>query len=314
MRISRRALTGLAAGLLLPAPALANRRNAVDLLVPGPAGGTPDRMARALAPFLERAWPRQALMLRNCPGRGGLEVVSELADRRRARPAIAMLTTPLLLARAVEAGEDSPLSRMAPLAALIEEPVVLVTAPGRTTDLDKLRAGAPDSSIGTPPAGTGGHVAGMRLAERAGLPLLPFPSAAAARQAAAAGHVAASALTLPDAIGFLRENKLVALGVALPERIPLLPELPTLREAGLEVLGATRRGFALAKDAPENWRNWLRAGLESLAADPDLAAQCGEVGQVPRFLGPEAWGSLLIRQEEQLRRRWRDEPWLPRRA
>jgi tripartite-type tricarboxylate transporter receptor subunit TctC len=89
--------------------------------------------------------------------------------------------------------------------------------------------------------------------------------------------------------------------------------LPTLREAGLELLGATRRGFALGPDPAPEWRDWLVSGLASLAGDPDLATFCAENGQVPRFLGPAAWSSLLARQEAELRRRWREDPWLPRR-
>lgn len=313
MTLGRRAFWGVSAGLALPSLAQAARREPVELLVAAPPGSAPDRFTRGIAPFLERAWPRQSLTVRNLPSRGGLDLISDLAAGR-GRRAIGTIATPLLLARAVEAGEPSPMSRVAPLGALIEEPVVLVAAPGGATDLDKLRTGAPGSSLGAPPAGTGGHMAGLRLSERAGLPLLVFPSAAAARQAAAAGHVAAAALTLPDAIGYLRENRLVALGVASTRRSPLLPDLPTLREAGLELLGATRRGFVLAPDAPDDWRAWLLAGLQTLADDPDLATHCAENGQVPRFLGPEAWGSLLTRQEEELRRRWREDPWLPRRA
>jgi tripartite-type tricarboxylate transporter receptor subunit TctC len=313
VRPTRRALAGLAASLALPAGLHAAPRNTVELLVPGAPGSAVDRWARGVAPFLERAWPRQPLALRNAPGRGGLEAVAQLAAAGPAK-VIGLLTTPLLLSRAVEAGEPSPLARIAPLAALVEEPVVIVAAPGSATDLDRLRAGAPGSSIGTPPAGTGAHVAGLRLAERVGLPLLAFPSGAAARQAAAAGHVAAAALTLPDAIAYLRENKLVALGVAAPRRSPLLPDLPTLREAGLEAFGATRRGFALSPAAAPEWRDWLLGRLETLAGDPDLAAYGAENGQVPRFMAPEAWAALLGRQDEELRRRWREEPWLPRRA
>lgn len=314
MRLRRRALAGLAAALVLPRVAKASRRGAAELLVPAPPGSAPDRWARGIVPFLERAWPRQPLVIRNQPVRGGLEAVAELAAAGATRRTIGVITTPLLLARAVEASEPFPLERIAALGALIEEPVVIVATPGSATDLDALRAGAPGSSIGTPPIGTGAHMAGLRLAERVGLPLLPFPSAAAARQAAAAGHVAAAALTLPDAIAYLRDSKLVALGVASIRRSPLLPELPTLREAGLEAFGATRRGFALSPQAPTEWREWLLAGLQALAVDPDLAAYGAETGQVPRFLGPEPWAGLLGRQDAELRRRWREEPWLPRRA
>jgi tripartite-type tricarboxylate transporter receptor subunit TctC len=312
--LRRRGLLGL--GLLLATPALASasRRQPVELLVPGPPGSAADRWARGVAPFLERAWPRQSLALRNVAGRGGLEMLAELAAAPPGRKVIGVLTTPLLLARAIEAGEASPLSRIAPLAALVEEPVVLVTAPGGASDIARLSAGAAPAPIGAPPPGSGAYVTAQRMAERLSLPLLSFPSAAAARQAAAAGHVAAAALTLPDALGFLRDGKLVALGVASSQRTPLLPELPTLREAGLELLGATRRGFALPTDANPEWRFWLLNGLETLAADPDLTTHCAETGQVPRFLGPEPFRALLARQEEALRRRWREEPWLPRRA
>ena len=311
--ISRRAALVVGAGLALPGYAHAARRESVELLVPGAPGSPADRWARGVAPFLERAWPRQPLRVRNQPGRGGLAAVAELAASGSTK-VIAVLTTPLLLARAVEAGEPSPLERIAPLAAVVEEHVVLVTAPGGPADMEALRSAAAGAPIGTPQAGTGAHVTGARLAERLGRPVLAFPSAAAARQAAASGHVAAAVLTLPDAIGLLRENRLVALGVASSRRSPLLPEAPTLREAGLELLGATRRGFALATGAPPQWRAWLLAGLEAMAADPDLATHCAENGQVPRFLGTEAWNGLMRRQEEELARRWREEPWLPRRA
>uniref|UniRef100_UPI001F1C4C2C tripartite tricarboxylate transporter substrate-binding protein n=1 Tax=Falsiroseomonas oryziterrae TaxID=2911368 RepID=UPI001F1C4C2C len=285
----------------------------VELIVPAPPGSGPDRWARGIAPFLERAWPRQPLLVRNRPGKAGLDALADLAAGS-ARRAIAVLTTPVMLARAIETGEASPLSQLRPLAALVEEPALLVTAPGGPTDLESLRHGTRISPIATPPPGTGAHVTGLRLAERAGLPILTFASAAAARQAAAAGHVTAAVLTLPDALGHLRDNRLVALGVAASRRSPLLPEVPTLRESGLELLGATRRGFALEAAPDREWQSWLLAGLESLARDPDLVSFCADNGQVPRFLGPEAWAGLLSRQDEELRRRWQEAPWLPRRA
>lgn len=313
MRTGRRALLGLAAALPVPALAGVPRRDAAELIVPAPPGSNPDRWARGIAPFLERAWPRQTLVVRNRPGRGGLDAAAELAALP-GRRSLLVLTTPVMLARAVEGSEGPPTARLSPLAALVEEPALLVTAPGGPADLEALRNGTRSTAIATPPPGTGAHVTGLRLAERAGLPILPFPSATAARQAAAAGHVAAAVLTVPDALGLLRDGRLVSLGIASSRRSPLLPEVPTLREAGLELLGATRRGFALGPEPDPGWQAWLAAGLARLAADPDLASFCAENGQVPRFLGPEAWAGLLTRQDEELRRRWQEAPWLPRRA
>lgn len=311
--IPRRALLGLAATLALPAIGQAGRGPKIELLVPGAPGSPPARWARGVAPFLERSWPGQGVVLRAVPGRGGLQAVAELAEAGD-RHVIGVLTTPSLLSRAIELNEASPLTRIAPLAALVEELVLLVAAPGAAADLEALRAAPAGAPIGSPPAGSGAHLTALRLAERLDRPVLVFPSAAAARQAAMAGHVVAATLTLPDAMAFLREEKLSAIGVAASRRSPLLPEVATLREAGLELLGATRRGFALSPDADPAWRARLLEGLQALAADADLASQCAENGQVPRFLGPAAWGGLLARQEQELRRRWQDDPWVPRRA
>lgn len=310
-RFGRRGLVLLAGGLA--APRLARAAEPVELLVPAPSGTATDRWARGIAPFLERSWRRGKLAPRNLPGHGGLEAMRALGDAG-ARPVIGVLTTPLLLSRAVQSGAASPLRGIAPLAALVEEPVLLVVAPGTATEFETLRGAPVAAPIGTPPAGTGAHVTALRLAARLDRPVLVFPSSAAARQAAMARHVAATALTLPDAVGYLRDGRLAAVGIAASARSALLPEVPTLREAGLDLLGATRRGFAVSPGADPAWREALLDSIRALAEDPDFAADCAEGGQIPRFLGPEAWGGLLARQDEALRRRWQEHPWIPQRA
>jgi tripartite-type tricarboxylate transporter receptor subunit TctC len=312
--LTRRAAFGLSAGLLLPAPALASRRNMVDLLVGAPAGSSADLWTRGIAPFLERAWPRLAITVRNHPGRAGLEAVALLAAARPEQKMLGVVTTPLLLARAVEAGEVSPVERIAPLAAVIEEGMVLVGALAGPPDLAALRRLGERGTLGTPPAGSAAHFAALRLDGRMELARLAFPSAAAARQAASSGHVAAAMLALPDAITGLREGRLLGLGIAAARRSPLLPELATLREQGVDLVASAQRGFALNPAAPEGFRSALLAGLEAMSADPDFAIQAAGLGQTPRFLGPEAWGRLLARADAELRRRWAEEPWLPRRA
>lgn len=312
--LSRRAALGLAAGLALPAPALARRSNAVELLVGAPVGSAADLWTRGVAPFLERAWPRLAITVRNHRGRAGLEAVALLAEARPEQKILGVVTTPLLLARAVEAGEIAPMERIAPLAAVIEESMVLVGAPAGPHDMAALRSLGERGTLGTPPPGSAAHFASLRLDGRLELARLAFPSAAAARQAAASGHVAAAVLALPDAITGLREGKLVGLGIAAARRSALLPELPTLREQGVDLVASAQRGFAVNPAAPEGFRQALLVGLEAMVADPDFAAQAAGLGQNPRFLGPEAWGRLLARADGELRRRWAEEPWLPRRA
>lgn len=305
---------GLAATLGLPAPALASRRNLSELLVGAPAGSKPDLWARGVAPFLERALPGLVLTIRNHPGRGGLDSVTALAEADPARQFIGVLTAPLLLARAVEAGEPFPATRIAPLAAVLQESMVLVGAPEGPQDIAELRALGDRGTLGTTAPGSAAHFAASRLDGRLDLPRFGFPTATAARQAASAGHVAAAMLPLPDAIEQLQEGRLHGIGIAAGRRSPLLPDVATLREQGVDLVASAQRGFALHPAAPEPFRTALLQALEDVAADPDFGEQCAARGRNPRFIGPDAWTGLLLRADTELRRRWGEEPWLPRRA
>ncbi len=317
-QLGRRGALALTAGLALPAlsmrPAEAFRRNPLELLVGAPPSSPPDLWARNIAPFLERHWTRVSVGVRNHPGRGGLEAISVLAASPADIRLIGIVTAPLLLARAIEAGDASPLGRVVPLAAVLEESMVLVGPLDGPADIAALRAVAAGRPLGTPAPGSAGHVAALRLDSRLDLSILAFPSAAAARQAALSGHVPAAMLSLPDAIVALREEKLLALGVTAARRSALLPDLATFREQGIDLVATAQRGFALAPGVPEPVRDRLLAGLEALTQDPDFIAAATTQGQTARFLGPATWMRLLTRVDEDLRRRWQDEPWLPRRV
>ncbi len=313
MTPGRRALLALPAAALA-APAAAKRVHAVELLVGAAPGTAADLWARGVAPFLERHLPRLAVAVRNHPGQGGLAAIGQLEASAAGSKVLAVLTTPLLLVRAIESGEASPLLRAAPLAALVEEPVVLVTGPNGPEDLPALRALGDRATIGTPPPGTAAHLASLRLDGRLDLPVLAFPSPAAARQAAQAGHVAAAVLGLPEAIGALREGRLVGLGLAAARRSALLPDLPTLREGDIDLVATAQRGFATPASAGAEWRAIAADAMAAVAADPDFIARCEGFGQTPRLQTAEGWGRLLTRTEEELRRRWTDDPWLPRRT
>lgn len=312
MSLPRRTLLAL---LAMPAVARANTARRVELVVGAPAGTAPDLWARGAAPFIERHLPRLSVAVRNQPGRGGLAALEALEVAPAEAKTLSLITSPALLVRAIEAGAAAPALRAQPLAALVEEAVVVVAGPTGPADLAALRALGDSGTIGTAPPGTAAHVASLRLDGRLDdLPRLAFPSAAAARQAALAGHVAAAIIGLPGAIAGLREGRLVGLGIASSRRSALLPDLPTLREQGVDMVAAAFRGFLAQPAAPEAWRATLATALEAVAADPDFTAQCTGLGQHPRFLGPSAWAGLLGRVDAELRRRWQEDPWLPRRA
>ena len=312
----RRALNGALLGLLA-APGLAAAQpagNAVTLLVGGAAGSAGDLWARSFVPFLERHWPHSAIGVLNRPGAGGLAAARALAAAAPDGRVAGSVSTPLLAARAVEAGDGVLLGRLEFLAAVAEEPLLLVGHPGSLDDFAGLGRLPGPVLLGTPPQGSAAQLAGvalgLALAPRVPLGLLAFPTAAGAREAVMAGHIPCAMLAAPEAIAALRDDRLVPLGVAQARRSPLLPEVPTLAEQGVPLVLVARRGFAVPAGVPPALLEPLLRAMRAAVADPEFAAQATARGYVPRFLGPTAWAPEVRRLTGELAARWASNPWV----
>ena len=166
--------------------------------------------------------------------------------------------------------------------------------------------------LGTPPPGSPPHLAALRLQAIAGtrLNIVAFPSAEAARQAAVAGNVAAAALSLSSAIGELREGRLVGLGIAAKNRTDVFPDMPPLRESGLDLSAVIYRGLAAPAGLPEELSLSLRAAMRAVVADPEFREQADSRGFIPTWLDGPVWVAMAEAERVELARLWAIEPWL----
>ncbi len=307
---------GRRAVLALPALVAAGPTRAAQpasLIVAAPAGSGPDLWARGVAPFLERHWARATITVLNRPGHGGMSGARVLAGAAPDGLTLAAVGTPTLLARAVEQGQLALLSRIQFVASVAEEPLLLVAPAGGTAaGLEALRGLPASALLGTPPAGNAAQLAGAALARRLGLTPFAFANSVAVRQAVQAGHVQAAMLAAPDAMGLLREGRIVALAVAADARTPLLPETPTLREQGIAFSALSCRGFALPGGAAATTVATLAAALAAMVADPEFVAQADSFGYRPQFQGPDAWAGQITAASADLAARWQTDPWVQR--
>ncbi|MDB5373172.1 MAG: hypothetical protein JWP04_1814 [Belnapia sp.] len=295
------------------------RAGSVTLLVGAAPGSGPDSWTRSFAPFLERHWPHAVIGIRNLPGEGGLAAARAMAEAPPDGRLIGSVATPQLLARLVEADATALLPRLDFLAAVAEEPLVLVGHPGTVPDLAMLRelatlrGLAARATLGTPPQGSAAQLAGVALGLALPLGLLAFANAAAAREAVMAGNIPCAMLAAPQAIAALRDGRLAGLGIAQALRSPLLPEVPTLREQGIPLVLTAHRGFVLPAGVPPERTEPLVRALRAATGDPEFAAQAEDQGYVPSFLGPTLWTPLLRRSATELANRWTIDPWVARR-
>jgi tripartite-type tricarboxylate transporter receptor subunit TctC len=315
MRPARRGLLGAA---ILAAPSLAcgggfSREATPTLLVGAAPGSAADAWTRGFAPFLERHWPGSRVAVANRPGQGGLAAARAIADASPGAWLIGSVSTPQLLARSIAAEEPGLVDRLAFVAAVVEEPPLLVAAAGGPADLAAVHRLGRQAVLGLPPHGSAAQLAGIQLATALPLAPLVFAHAAAARQAVLAGSIACAMLAAPEAILALRDGRLRGLGVARAQRSPLLPEIPTLAEQGLPLQLAARRGFILPAAAGPRCRTLLQAALQAAVEDPEFSAQGDAQGRSPDFLPQPAWEAELQRGMIVLTARWTGWPWLNRR-
>jgi tripartite-type tricarboxylate transporter receptor subunit TctC len=291
---------------------------AITLLVGAKSGSASDALARAFATILARHLPSRAdIAVRNVPGDRGLAAMLTLAQAEATGRTLAWVSTPVLPARMVDRGADDLLQKIMLVGAVEKEPIAIVS-PGATplTSVQDIIARAADDAdavpLGTPPPGSPPHLAALRLQALAGtrLNIIAFPSAAAARQAAVSGNVAAAALALSSAIADLREGRLTGLGIAAASRADAFPDMPPLRDSGLDLSAVIRRGLAAPAGLPEPVAQQLCRILQAVVEDPEFRGHAHSNGFVPSWRDGATWTAEVQDERAELARLWATEPWL----
>ncbi|WP_160120935.1 tripartite tricarboxylate transporter substrate-binding protein [Rhodovarius lipocyclicus] len=305
--IARRALL-LATPAALAAPAV-HAGVAATLLVGAASGSSADQWARSLAPFLERHWAHAAVTVVNRPGLGGLAAARTLAGATPDGRTLAVVSTPFLLARAVEKGQERLLESLLFIASVAEEPLLLVAPAGAAPNLTALSHLPPGALLAMPPAGSAPQLLGLRVAAQLGLSPFPFANSGAVRQAVLQGHVPTAMLAAPEAMPLLREGRIVALAVGGEARTPLLPDTATLLEQGIRLSGQSCKGLALPGGTPREAVEPLAQALSGMVKDPEFLAFLESSALRPLYQGPDTWPAHVRATLEQLALRWRQDPW-----
>jgi tripartite-type tricarboxylate transporter receptor subunit TctC len=282
-------LLGLCAGrsfaLLPPASGRGLR-----LTVAYPPGGTSDDTARELARRLESRLGLRVIVDHK-PGAGGA-VAMEALSRARAEDAELCFSaiTPLLQLPQAGPARFDPERDIAPVAAIMQTPVLVVATPilqaATLADVIALARKKPGAlRWATSGHGTTGSLVLEQVRATAGVDITHVPYAGGGQQLndALAGHfellssnVAARQLT------YVREGRLRALAVGAPQRLAVLPEVPTLAELGFPSanLASLFGVFASARWGAERLEHW-HAQIAAVLKEPDFRERLHAVGNLP---------------------------------
>lgn len=292
----------------------------VRVVVPTPAGGNPDFIARPVAQKMSESL-KQSFLIDNRPGAAGTIGVEFVT---RAMPdgytilfgAIGHITTPPAL---YEKLAYDPARDLAPISRLADAPFALFVHPSlpvktvkELVALAKSRPGQITyASFGV---GSFTHFVTEALNSAVGIKMVhvPYKGSAPAATALLGGEVMASFDALQSTLPHLKTKRLRALAIGAPKRLRVAPEIPTFAEAGfpdftasawfgLFAPAATPRDIVMklnaeavkAVSAPELRDHFERAGFEAIGSTPEdfarlVRSDIAKFGKVAREAGIRA--------------------------
>lgn len=281
-------------------------QRAVRIVVPFPAGGSSDTLARLVSQHMAQRWG-QPVVVDNKPG-GGTVIGGAIVAKAPADGYTVLLVANSLVINA-KLRTNLPyegLKAFEPVARLTNSPQVLAVqaaSPYKTLKelFDAARAQPGALSYSTVGPTTTQHIAGEMLKRAANIDLTyaPFPGGGPAANAVLGGHVTTVLTNLNEVAGMLEAGKLRPLAVTTLERIDALKSTPTVAELGYPGYEAVAWfGMVAPAGTPREVIGRLAEGFESALASPEVRAKLLQAGLYPAYLGPAAFSAHIAQQYE----------------
>jgi len=259
------------------------------MIIPFAPGGSTDLVGRIIAQKMGENLGTQVVVL-NKPGASGIIGVSEAAH---AAPdgytvVVNIVTTAVINALIRNDLPYDPLKDLQPVGMVGQLPnIVAINKNIPAKNLQEFLAWAKENpekaTYGTGSAGGVQHLSGALLAKMAGVELLhvPYKGSAPAMQDVMGGNIAAVFDNVTGPIGAIRTGQLVGLGVTTEQRVPVLPDVPTIAESGFpDFINSSWISVFAPAGIPAPVFAKLESAVLSAARDPALIEKLSELGAV----------------------------------
>lgn len=277
----------------------------VTLVVPFPPGGSNDVVARLVAEGL-RSRIGQTVVVDNKPGANGALGVEAVLRAPKDSHTFLVASDSVSLLPLFRAQPWDLTKSFVPVALLSIQPIVVVTAPSTgINSIADLAARAKKQPNQVPYAssgqGSGQHLVGELFSQNLGIDLLhiPYKGGGQAVTDVIAGQVSAAVLGAAAVLPHIRAGKLKALAVSTKARSSMLPDTPTLAEAGAGDIDVPQWSTLFAvQGTPAPVLAALRKGVEQSLADAGVKQQLSTLAMETVSTSPEAFQQRMVQDRD----------------
>ncbi len=299
-------LTALAASLSVPVAAQTYPSKPVRLIVPFAPGGFTDVVARILGQRLSVSMGQQ-FIIENKAGAGstiGTDFVAKAAPD--GYTLVMISTTHVISPWIYKSMPYDPIKGFVPVTKLVDSPYVLLVNPKvparNVQEFIALAKASPDTlRYASSGNGSSQHLMGGLFASLTGTKLqhVPYRGSSGAATDLVAGVVESSFAGVPNALAQVPAGRLRALAVTTGKRIPQLPDVPTLQEAGVPGYEASVWLALLAPaGTPRDIVNRLNAEVAKLMESGETRKALYEAGVEVSLSTPDALGEYMVKEME----------------
>jgi len=296
----------LAAAALVCGPAHAQDKPPLRILVGFPPGGSADVIARLVGDAVRNDF--SPVTVENKPGAGGRIALSSVkAARPDGHTVIVLPSGPMVLFPHVYKKLDyDPVRDFTPVSLIARFQFGVVSGPATNVRnvaemLTKAKADPHSATYGSPGLGTLPHFMGVLMEQSTGVPFthVPFQGGAPANTALVGGHIGYKFDVVSETAELHRAGKVRIIAVTGPRRDPQVPEVPTLKESGVDMEATAWFAMYGPAGLPPEALARLERAVSAAVKDPAMQDRLQKLGYEP--VGSTA-GELAAAQRADLAR------------
>jgi tripartite-type tricarboxylate transporter receptor subunit TctC len=283
-----------------PAAAQDYPKKQIELVVPFVAGGTTDNVARLIAQRFSESWG-QTVIVNNRPGGGSTIGHAVVAKAPPDGHTLLVTTISFAITAVMQKLPFDPIKDFAPISEFASLPLILVVHPSLPATslkefiaMAKSKAGGWDyasSGVGTSP-----HLAAEMFKSMAGVDMVhvPYKGNAEAMNAFLGGHIKIYFALVPAVLQHVKAGSLRAIAVTTEQRLPYLPDVPTIAESGFPGYEISSwQGVFAPGGTPRDVVGKINGEVVRLLSVPEVRARISLEGADPVGSSPDAFAERV---------------------